>query len=823
MDSLTRDIRQALRLLLRERTFSATVLLTLAICIGANVAIFSVIYRVLLEPLPYESPERLVTVLNQYPGAGADAGASGAVDFAQRREHIDAFDEVALYQGSGSTVGEPGSTERVASLRVTPSFFPLLGVEAVLGRTFAEEEMMEGNHRKVVLTHAFWQEQLGGEASAVGRDLRVDGQPYTVVGVLPADFVLPESTARIVFPIAFDEEAFSLQRWHSNSFQMLARLAPGSTVEQATAQNDALNEALIDQWPIPNARQLLEDAGYHTVVVPTQEHMVRDVRAALLMLWAGVGFVLLIGCVNIANLILARAQTRVGELATRLALGARRAEVARQILTESVVMGLAGGILGVGLGALGLRLLLHLGAADLPRGSEITLGAPVLVFALALAIAAGVLFGSIPMVQIFRTDLTPAFRNESRTGTSNRRAVLFRNGLVAGQVALAFVMLIGAGLMFTSLRQALSVDPGFEPEGVLTGFVSLPQARYPDGVAQRQFWDGLLEGIRNTPGVAQAAITSQLPFSGNNSNSVITPEGYVPPPGESLLSPYQNTVSPDYFAAMGIELLEGRAFLGSDGPDDLRVIIIDEWLANRYWPDESPLGQRMIYGAIAGMEDIPEEAFHTIVGVVGPVKQRDLTQPDGEHTGSYYFPVAQRPLSFGTVVARTESGDASSVTGDVRAVLGNLDGELPFFGVATMEDRIDESLLQRRVPLILLSVFAAVALFLAMVGIYGALAYSVNQRRREIGIRMAMGSAPAEVFRTVVRQGLRVTALGLVAGAIAAVLLTRLIQTLLFGVGATDPTVMLSVAGILAVVGLAACVVPARRATTVNPVDALGK
>lgn len=824
MDSLIRDIRQTLRLLLRERTFSATVLLTLAICIGANVAIFSVIHQVLLEPLPYEAPDRLVTVLNQYPGAGADAGASGSVDFAQRRENIAAFEEVALYQGSGSTVGEPGSTERVASMRVTPSFFPLLGVQALMGRTFAEEEMMEGSHRKVVLTHAFWQEQFGGEASAVGRDLRVDGQPYTVVGVLPADFVLPQSTARIVVPIAFDEEAFSLQRWHSNSFQMLARLNPGFTVEQATAQNAALNDALIDQWPIPNARQLLEDAGYRTVVVPTQEYMVRDVRAALYMLWAGVAFVLLIGCVNIANLILARGQTRVAELATRLALGARRVEVARQILTESVVMGLVGGVLGVGLGAIGLRLLLQLGASDLPRGSEIALGAPVLGFALALALAAGVLFGSIPMVQILRSDLTPAFRNESRTGTSNRRAVLLRNGLVTGQVALAFVMLIGAGLMFTSLRQALSVDPGFEPEGVLTGFVSLPQARYPDGVARRQLWDGLLAGVRSTPGVAQAAVTSQLPFSGNNSNSVITPEGYVPPPGESLLSPYQNTVSEGYFAAMGIEVLEGRAFLPSDGPDDLRVIVIDEWLANRYWPEESALGQRMIYGAIPGMEDIPEEAFHTIVGVVRTVKQRDLTQPDGEHSGSYYFSLAQRPLAFGTVVARAESGeDAPALTGDVRGVLGRLDGELPLFGVATMQDRIDESLLQRRVPLVLLSVFAAVALFLAMVGIYGALAYSVNQRRREIGIRMAMGSAPGQVFRAVVGQGLRVTGLGLLSGAVAAVLLTRLIQTLLFGVGATDPTVMLSVAGILALVGLAACVVPARQATTVNPADALGK
>ena len=824
MDTLRRDLRQALRVLARERTFTATILLTLAVCIGANVAIFSVVHTVLLEPLPFDGSDRLVSVYNSYPGAGSARGGTGSVDFFQRRENVAAFEEVAMVQGSGNTVGETGSTERVSSLRVTPSFFPLLRVEPALGRAFTEDEMELGNHRKVVLTDAFWREQFGADPAAVGRTLRVDGEPYAVVGVLGPDFVLPQQAdARIVLPVAFDEGARDMDRWHSNNLQMLARLAPGVGIAQATAQNEALNDALIDQWPLANARQLLTDVGYHTVVVPLQEDLVRDVRPVLYMLWAGVAFVLLIGCVNIANLMLARAQTRVGEVATRLALGARRAEVARQILTESVLAGVVGGALGVGLGALALRGLLALGAADLPRGAEIGVDGAVVGFAVLLAVLAGALFGAVPMGQILRSDLTPAFRGESRTGTASHRAVLLRNGLVTSQVALAFIMLIGAGLMFLSLRKALSVDPGFEADGVLTAFLSLPSARYAEDADRSRFWDELLREAEALPTVEAVAVTSMLPFSGSGNSSVIVPEGYVPPPGESLLSPFQNTVSAGYFEAMGIELVQGREFLPSDGPDDLSVLVIDEWLANRYWPGESPLGQRMLYGAVPGMEDIPDDAYTTIVGVVRTVKQNDLTRPEAEHVGAYYFPLAQRPIGFGTVVARAASGDAGPLAGDLRSVVGRLDGELPLFGVETLRGRIDRSLLQRRIPLVLLSVFAAVALFLAVVGIYGALAYSVNQRRREIGIRMAMGSAPGAVFRAVVGQGLRVTAVGLLTGGVAAFFLTRTIRSLLFEVQATDLRVILGVAGILAVVGLAACIVPARRATTVNPVEALGK
>lgn len=807
-------------MLAKERTFGATVLLTLAVCIGANVAIFSVIHTVLLEPLPFHEPDRLVNVFNSYPGAGAPRASNGTVDFFQRRANVDSFEDVALYDGTGATVGEAGNTERVSIIQVTPSFFPLLGVEAARGRTFTEEEMEEGNELKALLTDAYWREHFGGAPDVVGRELRVNGRPYSVVGVLPAGFRMPQrNDVRFFVPIGFSEEDRQLDRWHSNNYSMLARLRPGATIEQARAQNLALNDALIDQWPLPGARQILEDAGYTTVVVDAREDLVRDVAPLLYMLWAGVGFVLLIGCVNVANLMLARAQARTGEVATRLALGAPRIRVARQVLTESMVMGVIGGVLGIGLGGVGLRLLQQLGAAELPRGTEVGIDFPVILFTLALALGAGVLFGSIPFAQIVRGDLTAVFRAEGRTGTAGRRAALIRNGLVTSQVALAFVLLIGAGLMLMSFRAALSVDPGFEPEGVLTAFVSLPAARYGDGEARRQLVDELLREVRGLPGVQAAGVTSQLPFTGSNSSSVVMPEGYVPAPGESLLSPLQASVAPGYFEAMGIGLVDGRTFRDSDGPDVPNVMVIDEWLARRYWPDGSPLGDRMFNG-VPGMDSIPDDQIFTVVGVVKTIKHNDLTAPASEHVGAYYFPYDQAPRSFLTLAVRSGT-DPAGLTPGLRRTLADIDPELPLFGVETMASRIDESLASRRAPLILLGVFAAVALLLAVVGIYGALAYSVSQRNREIGIRMAMGSAPNTVFRSVVMEGMRLVLLGLGVGAVAALLVTRLVQSMLFGVQATDPRVLVVVGVILALAALVACSVPARRATTVDPVRAL--
>ncbi|MFC1661014.1 ABC transporter permease, partial [Gemmatimonadota bacterium] len=721
----------------------------------------------------------------------------------------------------GNTVGEAGSTERARSMRVTSTFLPVLKVSPILGRNFLWEEMEPGNHQKAILTYQYWQEKYNGESAVLGTDLRVDGEPFTIVGILPEEFrIAGQNQPRdFLLPIPFRPEERTLEGWHSNNYSQLARLATGASIEQAQSQLDAMNTRLIDEWPLPQARQILEDAGYHAEIHNAKDDMLRDIRPSLLMLWAGVAFVLLIGCVNIANLMLARSNVRMRELATRLALGADRARLGRQLLTEAVMLGALGGALGLLVGFTGLQLLTTLGVENLPRGAEISLDSMVLAFTLLLGLGAGIVFGAIPLAHVMRSDLNTVFRAESRSGTASKRALLLRNGLVMGQVAVAFILLIGAGLMLRSFREVLAVDPGFEPEGVVAGFVPLPPSRYLDDRAQILFVDELLQEIRALPGVTTASITTQLPFSGSNSSSVILPEGYTPRPGESLLSPYQTWVGTDFFRALGIPLLEGRTFQPGDrGGDAQQVIILDEWLANRYFPEGNALGKRMLWGTVPGMEEDEEPYLYTIVGVVASHRQNNLVE--SEFVGSYYFPFSQDPQTFHTLVMKA-GGDPLALVEPARQVVARLDPEVPFFGAQTMQDRIDESLLERRSPMLLLMIFAGVALFLAGVGIYGALAYSVTQRTREMGIRMAVGSGAGEVFRLVVGQGLRVVAVGLVVGVLGSLGLVQLIRSLLYGVQPSDPVVMAVVAGILAATGLVACVIPAQRATRIDPVTAL--
>ncbi len=819
MDNLLRDIRFAIRLLWKEKAVTVTVLLTLAVCIGANTAIFGVIDTVMLRPLPYPQPDRLVRVFNSYPNAGAVRGSNSAPDYFYRRERVKAFRNVAEYQFWGNTVGEVGSPERVQTMRVTASFFPLLGVKPLLGRTFTDDEMEPGNALKVVLSYGFWQERYAGDASVVGKDLRIDGRPYAIVGVLPKGFhFLGQQDRRFYLPIPYTPADHTPERLHSNNFEMIARLAPGATIEQATDQIKALDAQLVDQVPIPNARQILKDAGYHAVVVDLKSDLLRDIRPTLVMLWAGVAFVLLIGCVNIANLMLARSSQRGRELATRIALGADRRRLAGQLITEAVMLALVGGALGLAAGVAGMRLLVALGANDLPRAADVGINGVVVLFTFLLTLAAGIFFGGIPLFHVFRTDLNAVFRAESRSGTASRRAVLLRGGLVTAQVGLAFVLLIAAGLMFASFRAALNVDPGFKPASVLTGYVSLPDARYPDGASRSRFVDEMLSAVRALPGVEAASVTSQLPFSGNNSASVVLPEGYVPKAGESLLSPFNTVVGPGYFKTMGIPVLQGRAFEASDDTGSVKVMVIDRWLAHRYWPDTSPIGKRMLLG-VPGMTDNDEALTYTIVGVVGDIKQNELTESD--HVGAYYFTYKQQPRGFFTVVVHTTTKPTSLVA-PIRQAVSSIDPDLPFYMPQTMTSRIADTLRARRVAMLLLMAFAAVALFLAAVGIYGVLAYSVTQRTRELGVRMALGGSPGEVFRLVLRQGLRVIGLGLAIGLVGSLLLVRLIRALLYGVRPTDPAVLAVVAITLAAVGVLACVVPARRATRIDPMEALG-
>ncbi|MQA89205.1 MAG: FtsX-like permease family protein [Gemmatimonas sp.] len=666
----------------------------------------------------------------------------------------------------------------------------------------------------------------GWKSRAEACDGRARGRrtwAYSIIGVTPPKFrVVGDEEARFFLPLEFDQEARSADAWHSNSYEMLARLRDGATIEQARAQNDALNQALIDESTIPNARQLLEDTRFATAVVATTDDLVSDVRPTLYMLWAGVVFVLLIGCVNIANLMLARSQNRLGEIATRMALGAPRGRVARQIVTESLVMSLIGGGLGILAGLLVLRLLTGLGLDRLPRGTEIGVNTTIVGFTILIAVVTGLLFAAIPAVDVLRRDLSSVFRAEGRSATASRGAVALRNTLVTGQVALAFVLLVAAGLMLMSFRAALAVPPGFDSRGLATAYFSLPTVRYSDADARRTFVGELLRDAQSVPALAAATVTSNVPFSGNESSSVIMPEGYTPPPGESFLSPLQTVVGPAYFQTMGIELLEGRDFDWSDGPDQTRAVVLDRWLARRYWPNESPLGRRMLVDAVPGDESITEENYYTVIGVVETIKQNDLTAPNEEHAGAYYFSALQRPRTSNALVARAREGaDPSLLIPGIREVVSRIDPELPLFDVRTMDERIAESLADRRTPMTLLLVFAGVALFLAIIGIYGALAYTVTRRMREMGIRIALGSAPGGIFGLVLGHGIRIAVVGLLLGVLASAALTGVVGSLLFGIEPLDPLVLTSVALVLGASAIAACLVPAWHATRVDPITAL--
>lgn len=817
MESLFQDLKFGLKLLWKDKGFTITALLTLALCIGANSTIFSMVNTVLLRPLPFEESQNLVTVFNSYPNAGAPIGSNASGDYFFRRESIEAFGELGLYQFSGNTIGESGTPERVNSMRVTPSLFPMLRVDPLMGRNFVDEEMDQGNEFKVILSYGFWQERYAGDQSILEQEMRIDGNTFSIIGVMPEDFrFLGTRDNRFFVPFVFSEEQRGIESLHSNQYEMIARLAPGTTIEQAVGQLDILNQSLTEQSPIPNAMELLKDVGFHVQVHNLQQFIVRDISTTLYMLWAGVFFVLLIGCVNIANLMLVRSNIRTGELATRFAIGASRIRLTRQLISESVLLSIIGGTLGLIIASLGMNLMEVLGADELPRGAEISLDSTVLIFTLVISIAAGVFFGALPLFRLFKFDLSTVFRQEGRSTTAGKGAIFTRNTLVVAQISIAFTLLIGAGLMFTSFRRMIDVDPGFDTDSVLTGFMALPETKYGEADSRRLFMDRLLNEVNALPGVSQAAITSQLPFSGSNNSSVIVPEGYELQPGESILSPYSTFAGSGYFKAMGIPLLEGRTFDDTDNQDSEQVVILDEWLARRYWPDNSPIGKRMLQG-VPGMED-EEENFYTVIGVVGQIKQNDLTETT--HSGSYYHSYKQNPRRYMALVVKTDI-EPASLTNGIRASIARIDPDLPFYGIETLESRISDSLLQFRTPMMLLLVFAGVALFLAAVGIYGVLAYSVTQRTRELGIMIALGSSSKHVFKTVVGQGLKVLAIGLVIGICSTLLLAQLIQALLFGVEPTDPMIFTAVSVLLALVVILACVLPARRATRIDPVATL--
>jgi predicted permease len=804
------DLRQTLRRLARERGFTVTVLLTLALCIGANVAIFAVVDAILVRSLPFPHPEQLVTAINSYPGAGVPRAGASLPNYYDRREGIKAFASTAIIQGGNAIVGEAGSPNRIDRDRVSPEFFATLGVPLAMGRSFTDDEMSYDHSDVAIITDTYWRNNFNADLNVLGRKFQVNSLPVTVIGVLPPGFHYLSSRAQFFVPAASSKEDRGIDRRHSNNYELIARLAPGATIAVARAQIDAFNVRQVAEDPYA---KLLNGAGYFTMVNSLHEDHVREVRPILLLLQGGVLFLLLIGGVNLVNLLLIRASGRAKELAVRQALGASRHHVTREVMLETVLLALAGGLLGLAGGAVAIRLLSVLGTDQLPLGANIIFDGRVAVIALAVSLVVGIAL-ALPIIWFnLHGRLAPVLQAETRGGTVNRAAQRLRHGFIVAQVALAFVLLAGAGLLGISLQRVLATSPGFQPAQVLTGQIDLPWKNYKDTAPRLAFIERLLGELRALPGVTSAGITTGLPFAGGTDNNATAIEGVEPAPGESIRAHYTSSAVGDYWRALGIPLVAGRFLTDADQHSKNRVCVVDEDFARRYWPNQSALGHRIVNGPTFKAEEA-----NTIVGVVGNVKQADLSERSAQ--GAIYYAYPNYDSARLSVVVRTPlAPEALAVT--LKKTVLRLDPELPVDDLKLMQVRIDNSLVTRRSPAVLAGIFAGVALLLAAVGTYGVLAYAVTQRRREIGVRMALGAQPQQVLAQFLGLGVKLLLAGIVLGVLGAWAAGRAMQSVLFGVGTMHVGVLLATAGVMMIVVLLAVFLPSRRASRVSPIEAL--
>jgi len=818
MDAFLLDLKYGVRSLWRDKGFALTVLLTFSVCLAANAALFAIVNSVVLRPLPVFDANSILIMSNEYPKAGvAGSNDSSSGDYFDRLREMTAFESQAIFRPRNQTVELNGSPQQIRGMLVTPSWFRLLRVSPSLGRAFTEEEGEIANDQKVILSHGLWKQLYAADKSAIGRELRISGRPFTIVGVMPADFNFIDPDVRLWIPLGFTAEQKTVH--HSNNWYHIGRLKRGATLQQAQAQVNALNNENLERFP--EFKEILINAGFNTRVKPLQEMLTGGVKGTLYLLWGGAILVLLIGGLNIANLALARLALRRKELATRIALGAGRAQLMRQLIVENLGLALLGGIGGVALGAGLLRTLSAIGLEHFPRAGEVHMDSTVILVSLALSLAAGLLVGLFPLAGVSKIGIGDALHEDSRTGTTGKKSRGVRQLLVAAQIGFAFALLVGAGLLLSSFRLLLQVDPGFNPNGVVTASVGLPRSKYPKPELLRDFMNRALPAIRVIPGVSLAGATEAIPLGGNHNDSVILAEGYQMKSGESLVSPLNISVTPGYFEALGISVVRGRSFDDRDNENSPRVIIVDERLAQHFWPNQDPLGRRMYFpGDAKDLLKIDERTvWMTVVGVARTLRYESL-DGSGAPVGAYYLPNSQRPAGGFTFALKT-SADPGSIVRAVRSEIAHLDPDLAVFDVHSMSERIDLSLSSRRTSMLLANAFGGVALFLASLGIYGVLAYLVARRTREIGIRVALGSTRAGVLKLVLREGLQLVAIGLVLGVIGAASLQKAVATEIYGIRPLDPFVLASVMALLAIVALAACAVPARRAMLVAPTVAL--
>ncbi|HKG92558.1 MAG TPA: ABC transporter permease [Gemmatimonadaceae bacterium] len=805
--TLLQDARYAVRGMLQRPAFTAIVLATLALGIGANAAIFSVVNGVLLQPLPFEDPRRIAQVRH------SDAYSSlSEPEFADYRRDARAFSRVSAYSGAPANLtGGDAEPERVRVARVSDGFFAVLGVRPLLGRAFLPEEDKPRAPTVLILSHGLWQRRYGGDPAIVGKEIMVNGVPRTVVGVMPPRFGFPAADVDLYAPLRLNYDTL----WTRNNhyLNMIARLAPGATVERASAELNAMTRRWMTDYP----ETYFPDKPISAIVVPVPDDQLGKTRPYLYALLGAVAFVLLIACVNVANLMLARGESRQKELAIRVALGASRARIARQVLTESALFALLGGGLGLLIAWQGVRLLLALAPEGIPRLDEVRVDLPVLLFTLGVSLATGALFGAVPALRGARRDAGDALKEGGKTSGQGRTPARTRRALVISEIALAVVTLAGSGLMLRSLWKLRAVDLGFQPRHVLTMRVSPPPSEYR-GDRAVQFYRQLTARVAATPGVRAVGAVNDLPIADGFSGWSIMVDGRVVSTIAEAPVGAPQQVTPGYFQAMGMTLLRGRAFAEADRADSASgtpsplVAVVNETMAKRYWPGRDAVGGTLkMFGT--------EWPWVTVVGVVKDVRSAGV---EGEVPPTMYFPHAQSARSAYvapsgmTLVVRT-SGEPEAVAGAVRAAVRTLEPNAPVSRIRSMEEVVAASLASRRFSTLLISAFAGLALVLAAIGIYGVISYSVTERTFEIGLRMALGAERGSVLRLVLVEGLRVSAIGLAVGLTGAIVLTRLLRSMLVGVSATDPATLAAVAALLAAVALAASYLPARRAMGVEP------
>jgi predicted permease len=807
MGSFLQDVRYGARSLLKSPGFTLVAVLALGLGIGANSAIFSVVNAVLLRPLPYNDAGRLFTMLGRNETLGAPFEDHSYPNFRDVRERCGACEQVATYKGGSTFLTTPGEEpERLRGIYATADLFPALGARPQLGRVYTREEDEAGRKRVMVISHGLWQRRFGGDPSIIGREVPLGGST-TIVGVMPKGFRFPADNPEIDYwasltPILSQSD---LNGRDNVSLNVILKTRADVTARQAQAEIETIARSLQAQYPETNTA-----VGF--TIKPLHDALVGDLKTALYVLLGAVGFVLLIACANVANLLLARAASRSKEISIRTALGASRGRIMRQLLTESLMLSAAGGALGLLLAAWGVDLLSAASPAAIPRVGEVGLDSRVVVFTVAVSVLTGLVFGLAPALQASKADVTDALKEGGRGGSEGARRNRLRSALVVVEVALSLVLLVCAGLLGQSFLRLLDVSPGFDPSNLLTMDIALRQSKYPRPEDRRQFFEGFLARARTTPGVQAVALIDVLPLGGSFEAYTFSIEGRQPyAPGQAP-SADRRRVSHDYHRTLGIPVVRGRAFNERDDAAAPPVLIVNETFARLVFPGEDPLGKRI------GISDGVDNPVREIVGVAGDVRHAGLESEAGLE---YYVPAAQAQPSRMTVVARTAGVEPSALAGTLRALVRESDKESPIFNVRTMEELLARSVAQKRFSALLLGSFALVALLLAALGIYGVMAYSVTQRTHEIGVRVALGAQPRDVLRMVIRQGMLLTAAGIAAGLLCALLLTRVLSTLLFGIGATDPLTFLGVAAVLASAALVACYLPARRATKVDPLVAL--